>query len=91
MNVRAKRWIFIGRVQGVGFRYTVHRMAARYEITGFVRNLPDRSVELFAQGCDTDVNGYLQEIQEYFGRSIRELKATDLSWNPRHTDFRIRY
>jgi acylphosphatase len=91
MNDRAKRWIFIGRVQGVGFRYTVHRMAGLYEITGYVRNLPDRTVEMVAQGSDTDVTTYLEEIQEYFGRSIREIKTTDLSPDPRHSDFRIRY
>ncbi|MCP4455420.1 MAG: acylphosphatase [Planctomycetes bacterium] len=91
MNDRAKRWIFIGRVQGVGFRYTVHRMAARYDITGFVRNLPDRSVELLAQGRDKEVNSYLEEIQEYYGRSIREIKTTDTPPDPRVSDFRIRY
>jgi acylphosphatase len=91
MKYKAKRWIFVGRVQGVGFRYTVLRMAGQYEITGFVRNLPDRTVELVAQGPDTDVNTYQEEIQEYFGRSIREIKTTDITPDPRHTDFRIRY
>ena len=91
MNYKAKRWIFVGRVQGVGFRYTVHRKAGQYEIAGFVRNLPDRTVELVAQGPGTDVNTYLEDIQDYYGRSIREIKTTDLAPNPRYTDFRIRY
>ncbi len=91
MNDKAKRWIFIGRVQGVGFRYTVHRMAAQYEITGFVRNLPDRTVELVAQGPESDVRQYLEEIQSYYGGSLREIKATEISPDPRVTDFRIRY
>jgi len=91
MNDNAKRWIFVGRVQGVGFRYTVHRMARQYEITGFVRNLPDRTVEMVAQGSDTDIQQCLEEIHEYYGRSIREIKATDITPDPRLTDFRIRY
>jgi acylphosphatase len=41
---------YSGRVQGVGFRYTVKTVAAGFEITGFVRNLPDSRVELIAEG-----------------------------------------
>ncbi|NQV33122.1 MAG: acylphosphatase [Phycisphaeraceae bacterium] len=91
MNFQAKRWIFVGRVQGVGFRYTVHRMAGQYEITGFVRNLPDCTVELLAQGPESEVQQYLEEIQNYFGSSIRDIKATEIPPDPRLTDFRIRY
>lgn len=91
MKYQARRWVFVGRVQGVGFRYTVHRMAGQYEITGFVRNLPDRTVELLAQGSESEVQQYLEEIQNYFGTSIRDIRATDISPDPRHTDFRIRY
>ncbi len=91
MNNTAKRWVFIGHVQGVGFRYTVLRMAGRYEITGFVRNLSDRTVEMVAQGPRSDIQQCLEEIQDYFGRSIREIKTTALSPDPRYTDFRIRY
>ncbi len=91
MNDKAKRLVFIGCVQGVGFRYTVHRMAGRYDISGFVRNLPDRSVEMFAQGSLSDVQQYIDEILEYYGRSIREVKVTEITPDPRHFDFRIRY
>jgi acylphosphatase len=91
MNDKAKRLIFIGRVQGVGFRYTAHRIAGRYEITGFVRNLPDGTVEMLMQGSESDLQNCLEEIQESFGRSIREIKAADISPDPRHRDFRIRY
>ncbi|MHC4288506.1 MAG: acylphosphatase, partial [Planctomycetota bacterium] len=45
MNKIAKQIIFKGRVQGVGFRYTTQRAASRYELTGYVRNLPDGTVE----------------------------------------------
>jgi acylphosphatase len=41
----AKQVFYSGRVQGVGFRYTVKQIASGYEITGFVRNLPDGRVE----------------------------------------------
>lgn len=91
MDYKAKRWTFVGRVQGVGFRYTVYRMAGQYEITGYVRNLPDRTVELVVQGPESDIRQYLEEIQTYFGSAIRDIKTLDITADPRVTDFRIRY
>ena len=50
MDNIARHIVFSGRVQGVGFRFTAHRIALRYELTGFVRNLPDGTVEVVAEG-----------------------------------------
>ena len=44
--------LFFGRVQGVGFRATTRDIARRYSIAGYVRNLPDGSVEVVAAGAD---------------------------------------
>ena len=52
MEQMAKHILFSGQVQGVGFRYTAHRTAGRYNVTGFVRNLPDGDVEMLAQGAE---------------------------------------
>jgi acylphosphatase len=35
-----------GHVQGVGFRFTVRHIAKGFDVTGWVRNLPDGRVEL---------------------------------------------
>ncbi|MBL8829940.1 MAG: acylphosphatase, partial [Planctomycetaceae bacterium] len=45
-----RRVLFHGRVQGVGFRVTTRSIAQRFAVTGWVRNLPDGSVELLAEG-----------------------------------------
>ena len=39
-----------GRVQGVGFRYATVDKAQALGVTGYVRNLPDRRVEVLACG-----------------------------------------
>lgn len=46
----ARRYIVSGRVQGVGFRYFAERMAAETGVAGWVRNLPDGTVEIRATG-----------------------------------------
>ena len=47
----AVRYIVRGRVQGVGFRWFVMREAARLDLAGYVRNRPDGTVEVVAQGA----------------------------------------
>ena len=46
----ARRWVIRGRVQGVGFRYFAQQAAAKLDLTGYVRNLDDGSVEAYAAG-----------------------------------------
>ena len=87
----AKHVIFSGRVQGVGFRYTCHRIAMRYDLTGFVKNLPDNSVELLIQGRPEDIADCLTDIKESFAAYIRETNAVKIPPDPRYTDFRITF
>jgi acylphosphatase len=60
----AKRVIFQGRVQGVGFRYTVKDLARGFDVCGSVKNLPDGSVELQVMGEADEVTYFLHEITE---------------------------
>ena len=54
----ARRYYITGIVQGVGFRYFVKRKADLYGIAGWVRNLPDGRVEVFAQGDPEVLNEF---------------------------------
>jgi acylphosphatase len=61
MRVR-KRVLYYGQVQGVGFRYTARGLARGFAVSGHVRNLPDGSVELAAEGAPDQVDGFLAAV-----------------------------
>jgi acylphosphatase len=52
-----------GRVQGVGFRYTVKNLAREFDVSGTVENLPDGRVELIASGEPDEVDAFLEGIR----------------------------
>lgn len=91
MTQAAKHIIFAGQVQDVGFRYTAERIARRYELTGFVRNLPDGSVEMLAQGAGQDIEDFLRDIRNTFTGYIRETQIEEVLPNPKYKDFRITF
>ncbi|MEW5895120.1 MAG: acylphosphatase [Candidatus Omnitrophota bacterium] len=63
---------FRGIVQGVGFRYTVHRYATGLGLKGWVRNLPDGRVEMKAEGERQELEDLLSRIADHFQESIRD-------------------
>ncbi len=76
---------FSGRVQGVGFRYTVKAQAAGYELTGIVRNLADGRVELIAEGIKSELEAFQQAIRDSeVGGFIRK---EDVRWAPSTGEF----
>ena len=54
---------YSGCVQGVGFRYTAKTVAAGFEVTGVVRNLPDGRVELIAEGAHEELEAFRSAIR----------------------------
>lgn len=54
---------YSGRVQGVGFRYTVKQIASGYEVIGWVRNLGDGRVEVQAEGENQEVDAFLSAVR----------------------------
>lgn len=60
----AKRVIFKGRVQGVGFRYAVKELARSFEVCGWVMNLANGDVELQVMGEPAEVASFIKEIAE---------------------------
>ena len=61
---------FTGRVQGVGFRFTVIRIASDHKAAGYVQNLPDGRVLLVAEGGSEDLDGLVAAVLRVMGRYV---------------------
>ena len=71
--MEARRYFFEGRVQGVGFRYSTRQLAKGFDVTGWVRNLPDGRVEMLIAGESQELDEFLEEIHDSpIGHHIRE-------------------
>lgn len=81
--------IYSGRVQGVGFRYTTSRISKKYDVTGFVKNLSDGTVELVACGTPEEVNRFLESIATHFYQHIEDMVARDIDDPGEYNRFKI--
>lgn len=79
-NVERLHAVFSGRVQGVGFRFTVREISTRYSLTGVVRNLRNGTVELVAEGSEADLVDFLNEIHE--SHLKRNILNERIQWKP---------
>lgn len=80
ISMISKRALFEGRVQGVGFRYTIKQLAMGFDIVGGVKNLPDGRVELELMGEEEEVEEFLREIVEEcaMARNITDMHTEDM-------------
>ena len=91
MEPTARKIVFSGRVQGVGFRFTALNIASRCQLTGYVRNVPDNSVEMFSQGSAEMIDECVRDIQDSFVGSISHIDIEETTPDPKITDFRITF
>jgi acylphosphatase len=87
----ARRYLIEGRVQGVGFRYFVERIATGLGITGYTRNLDDGRVEVYAVGAPerlAELAGYLWKGPRM--ADVRRVEETEAPVQD-YSDFRIEY
>jgi hydrogenase maturation factor HypF (carbamoyltransferase family) len=74
-----------GRVQGVGFRYQVLRIAQRFSVVGNVRNLrADRSLEIDVEGSAEEIERFIQAVLAEPPPSARIDTVTRASAEPRY-------
>ena len=74
--MHARQVLYSGHVQGIGFRYTVRRIASGYEVTGWVKNLPDGRVEMQAAAHEP------QELEDF----LEAVRDSSLSGNIKNVE-----
>ena len=84
--------LYEGNVQGVGFRWYVRHTAKGFDVTGWVRNLPDGRVELQVNGDENEVRAFIDRIaQGELHSLIRKQKEDKLDKPVTARGFEIRY
>jgi acylphosphatase len=87
----ARRYFIHGRVQGVGFRYFVERVAGELGVSGYTRNLGDGRVEVYAVGTPeklSEMAGYLRTGPRLSDvRDVEEMEAAVLEYSGFHIEY----
>jgi acylphosphatase len=78
MYVRA-HIVVSGRVQGVGYRYFVMRLARKWELTGWVKNLSTGEVEIDVEGPRGLIESLIQEL--WTGNAWATVRNVDVRWD----------
>ena len=86
----ARKFIISGLVQGVGFRFFTQRAAARHQVLGYVRNLPDGRVEALAEGDEKSVEDFKNDLTAgpTYSR-VEEIEEIVLEPSNLYSSFRI--
>jgi acylphosphatase len=74
-QITRRHCIFSGRVQGVGFRYATRNLSINFDVTGYVRNLPDGRVDLVIEGPAFEVDSFVDAINDRMKHYIRNIET----------------
>lgn len=81
-----------GIVQGVGYRFFTEDKAVEYGITGYVKNLLDGSVEVYAEGEKEVLEKFIEDLRR--GPRMARVERIDVRWmeaEKEYDSFRIEY
>ena len=82
---------FFGVVQGVGFRYTACRAAGGHDVAGYVRNLPDGSVECLTEGSSAEIEAFLGDLQRRMKGYIQRQTQQTAPYSGGFRSFNVRF
>ena len=85
-----KQIIFHGRVQGVGFRYMAMHYASLLGLSGWVRNEPNGTVSMEAQGSESAITRLLEALNQRPYIYIEWMDTKELPLVQEERRFRIR-
>lgn len=74
-----------GVVQGVGFRHHTRMKASELGLTGYVKNLPDGTVEVIVEGETQEINQFLDWA--HHGPSAAQVKQVDIHYEDANGEF----
>ncbi|MDZ7739173.1 MAG: acylphosphatase [Bacteroidales bacterium] len=80
-----------GRVQGVGFRYSALNEAKKPGLTGYVKNMPDGSVEIEAEGSKDQLDAFVEWCRKGPGLSRVDSVIVDPLPPAGYNEFRVKY
>ena len=83
--------VFSGTVQGVGFRFTVQKYALSFDLKGWVKNLPDGSVEVLVEGPKEKIEAFCRNVEGSFDGYIRKRDIQFTSAQGKFENFRITF
>lgn len=78
-----------GHVQGVGFRAHTYNRAREFGLKGFVRNLPDRHVEIYLYGSQEQLDRLVNALKNDRVGHIDTIEVTISEAPQRYSDFSI--
>ena len=84
------RWMFSGRVQGVGFRFRTRTISNQFAVSGWVFNEPDGRVSLEAQGEADELARFLDAIRAEMGPLIVDVLCDQIDPVAGESGFDIR-
>lgn len=82
-----KKLVFYGRVQGVGFRYEMTRMAKRLELVGWVKNEANFTVVAEVQGGAREISLLIQHMRSLRRANVTKVESTKLPPRKDEVDF----
>ncbi len=85
------RAYYIGKVQGVGFRFTAQDLANELGVAGWVKNLSNGRVEIKAEAEEAILKDFLKKIFDYFSRYIQDVEVKWLNATGEYKDFRVEF
>ena len=83
--------VFAGMVQGVGFRFTACRIAESHDVTGKVRNVPDGTVDIVADGTRAQLTAFRDAILDRMAGYVRDYREEWLQPNGGHETFEVAF
>ena len=87
----ARRYLVRGRVQGVGFRFFTEAAAVRARVDGWVRNLADGRVEVYAEGEPSALENFERQIRRGPpGARVSDVEVTTVPPSDNRAGFDIR-